>query len=149
LSLTMRLRGMKKLVPPTRSRVSRTQPPNKTANDSRARTAVISQAQQVKGIRISDMPRARRSSVVEMKFSAPRSDPTQNRAIDITQSVWPRPSPGPAADPTALRGGYAVQPARGGPSLTKKVDISTRNPANVTQNDSMFNRGNAMSSAPI
>jgi len=54
---------------------------------------------------MSVMPRVRRSSVVTMKFSAPRSEPTQKMAIETTHRVCPNPSPGPAAEPTALRGG--------------------------------------------
>ena len=78
---------MKKLVPPTRSSSSKTPAANKTANESRAKTAVISHDQQVSGMRPRDRPRVRRFKVVAMKFRAPRSEPTQNRAMEMTHKV--------------------------------------------------------------
>ena len=78
---------MKKLVPPTRSSNSRTPAANNTAKESSIRTAVINQAQQVSGRRIRERPRARRSSVVAMKFKEPKSDPTQKMAMETIQSV--------------------------------------------------------------
>ena len=50
----------------------------------------------VSGIRISESPRARRSSVVVMKFSAPISDAMQNTAMLHSQRSSPSPCPGPA-----------------------------------------------------
>src|ERR1700704_5414001 len=141
--------GMKKLVPATRSRISNKHAGSSTANASSAMQEVINHAQDEIGMRISVMPLVRRSSVVAMKFKAPSSDATQNSAMEIPHSVCPIPRPGPASEPTALSGGYAVQPEIGGPSGTKNAAIKTTKARNVTQNDIMLNRGNAMSSAPI
>jgi len=119
-----------------------------TANAISPITAVMNHAQVENGMRASDMPLVRRSSVVAMKFRAPSSCATQKMAIEIAHSVWPSPWPGPASFPTALRGAYAVHPDRAGPSATKNEEISTRNATSVTQKDVMLIRGNAMSSAP-
>src|SRR5947208_4180955 len=140
---------MKKLVPAFRSRIKSTQAANRTAKLSRLRIAVISHAQQVSGMRISFIPLHRRSRVVTMKFKAPSKDPTQKIAMDIAQRSCPIPKPGPASEPTALSGGYAVQPEIGGPSLTNRVATRQHKPRKVTQKESMFKRGKAMSSAPI
>ncbi len=58
--------------------------------------AVTNHAQQVSGMRNSDMPRARRSSVVVMKFSAPISEATQKIAMLMIHRSSPNPRPGPA-----------------------------------------------------
>ena len=76
----------------------------KTANAIRPMTAVMNHAQVENGMRASDMPLVRRSSVVAMKFSAPRSCATQKMAMDTAHSVCPAPWPGPASLPTALSG---------------------------------------------
>src|SRR5205814_5414893 len=89
--------------------------------------------------------RVRISSVVVMKFNAPSSWPTQNRAMEVAHRTTPVPSPGPATDPTALSGAYCVQPPRVGPSPTKKDETRTTNATNVTQNDIMLNRGKGRS----
>ena len=94
-SLTTRSAGMKKLVPASRSRMSSTQAGSSTAKASSAIQAVMNHAQVESGIRISVMPRARRSSVVEMKFSEPSNEAMQNVAIESAHSVWPVCSPGP------------------------------------------------------
>ena len=59
--------------------------------------AVINQLQQVSGMRIRDMPLARISRVVVMKFNAPIRDAPQNRAMLTIHKSSPSPSPGPAA----------------------------------------------------
>ena len=68
---------MKKLVPAMRSSSNKIPPPNSTGNESNASTAVVNQAQQVSGMRMSDMPRVRMLISVVMKFRAPSSEPTQ------------------------------------------------------------------------
>ena len=120
----------------------------KTANAMSPMTEVMNHAQVEYGMRASDIPFVRRSSVVVMKFNAPSSCATQNRVIETAQRVWPTPCPGPASLPTALSGAYAVHPDSGGPSPTKNAATSTRNATSVTQKDVMLMRGNAMSSAP-
>src|SRR5438309_180096 len=117
--------------------MSNTQAGNRTANAVRPMIEVMNQAQALKGIRQRLIPLVRISSVVVMKFNAPSNWPMQKRAIEVAQRTTPVPSPGPATDPTALRGAYWVHPPRVGPSPTKKDEIRATNPANVIQNDIM------------
>src|SRR5271155_478684 len=133
--LTSKPEGRKKLVPALRSRISSTQAAKRTAKLSKLRIAVISQAQQVSGMRMSVMPLHRRSTVVTIKFKAPSKEPTQKSAMETAQRFCPIPSPGPALLPTALSGGYAVQPEIGGPSLTNRVATREHKAKNVTQNE--------------
>src|SRR5262245_55284521 len=77
LPLTYRPPWIKKLVPAIRSSIRRMPPPKSTGNESKASTAVVNQAQQVKGIRMRDIPLVRMLSSVVMKFSAPSNEPTQ------------------------------------------------------------------------
>ena len=86
--------GNKKACSATRSSSKRIPPPSRTGNDSKAKTAVVNHAQQVSGMRISDMPFVRMLSSVVMKLSAPRSEPTQKIAILITHKFNRRPDPG-------------------------------------------------------
>ena len=67
--------------------------------------AVTNQPQTVSGRRIMVRPLARMSMVVVMKFRAPRSEATQNKAMLTTHRLCPVPNPGPAISPSALRGG--------------------------------------------
>src|ERR1700722_4551340 len=120
----------------------------RTANAVNLITEVMNQAQALSGNRIRDMPRVRMSSVVVMKFSEPSNCPMQKMAIEEAQRTTPSPWPGPATEPTALRGAYCVQPPRVGPSGTKNDATRTRKATNVTQNDIMLKCGNGMSSAP-
>ena len=69
-------------------------PPRSTGNESNASTAVVNQAQQVSGMRISDIPRVRMFSNVVMKFSAPSNEPTQKIAMLMIQRFTPVPCPG-------------------------------------------------------
>src|ERR1700738_5277650 len=140
--------GTKKLVPAFRSMSNKMPAEKSTPKASSPRIAVINQAQHVSGMRIIDMPLARISSVVVMKFSALINAPTQNNAMLMTHRSAPGPSPGPA-DCSALSGGYPVQPCSGAPPTTKKADSITMYPSNVTQNESIFRTGKAMSAAPI
>ena len=64
----------------------------------------MNHAQQVSGMRISDMPFVRMFKSVVMKFNAPSNEPTQKIAILITQRFIPAPWPGPAILPSALNG---------------------------------------------
>jgi hypothetical protein len=95
---------MKKLVPATRSRRRRTHAGRRTENAMRPITEVMNHAQVQNGIRASDMPFVRRSSVVAMKLSDPSSCAMQKVPIEMTQRVCPQPCPGPASLPTALNG---------------------------------------------
>src|SRR2546425_6366945 len=80
-SLITRPAGMKKLVPARWSSRSRMQAGSNTANAIRPMTEVMNHAQVDMGMRASDMPLVRRSSVVAMKFNDPKSCPTQKIAI--------------------------------------------------------------------
>ena len=95
------------------------------------------------------MPLERMSMKVTMKLTELAMEAIQKMPMERIQRFCPVPSPGPASFPTALIGGYAVQPEIGGPSLTNNVARRTRKAASVVQNDSMFTNGNAVSSAPI
>ena len=93
-------------MPAVRSSSSSTPAASSTAKPSSPRMAVTSQVQQVSGMRISDMPLQRRSTVVAMKLMAPISDAPQKIAMLMIQSVLPHAlRPGPASAPTALSGG--------------------------------------------
>src|SRR5579862_1223077 len=120
----------------------------RTANAVRPMIEVMNQAQLVSGKRHRLMPLVRMSKVVVMKFNEPSNWPMQKIAMDDAHSTSPMPCPGPATAPIALRGAYCVQPAKVGPSLTKKEAISTQKATNVTQNDIMLKWGKGMSSAP-
>ena len=102
---------MKKLVPATRSRISSKQAGRSTAKASKLMQDVMNQAQVLSGIRANVMPLVRRSSVVAIKFSDPSREAMQNMKMERPHRVCPSPSPGPASEPTALSGAYAVQPA--------------------------------------
>ena len=119
-----------------------------TANAVKPITEVMNQPQVLKGSRHRLMPLVRMSRVVVMKFNEPSNWPMQKIPMDAAQRTTPMPSPGPATDPSALRGAYCVQPPRVGPSLTKNDAIRTRKATNVTQNDIMLKRGKGISSAP-
>src|SRR5271157_4073028 len=120
-----------------------------TANAVRPMQEVINHAQAVTGKRFKVIPLQRISSTVEIKFRAPSNWPMQKTPRAAAQMTCPVPSPGPAALPIALKGAYAVQPARGGPSLTKNAVIRMQNAVKVTQKDIMLKCGNGMSSAPV
>src|SRR5260370_1384172 len=140
--------GTKKLVPALRSNSSNMPAENSTPNASSPRIAVMNHAQHVSGMRIMDMPLARISSVVVMKFSALINAPTQNNPMLMTHKSAPAPSPGPA-DGSALTRGDPVHPCSWTRPTTKEADSITLYPINVTQNESMFKTGKAMSAAPI
>ncbi len=63
--------------------------PAEHAKASRLRIAVTNHAQTVSGMRISVIPGARMSIVVEMKLSEPSSDATQKIRMLTIQIVWP------------------------------------------------------------
>src|ERR1035437_2906820 len=106
-----------------------------TANAVSPMHEVTNHAHALSGRRRRRMPLTRRSSVVVMKFSEPSNWPTQNSQMEVAQSTTPRPCPGPATEPTALRGAYWVQPPSVGPSPSTNDDMRTRKAVNVTQND--------------
>ena len=58
-----------------------------TAKAMSPMTDVMNHAQVEKGMRASDIPLVRRSSVVVMKFRAPSSCATQNRVMDTAHKV--------------------------------------------------------------
>src|SRR5579859_607571 len=109
-----------------------------TENEVRPMHEVINQAQVDMGSRHMLMPLHRRSSTLGMKFNAPNNWPTQKIAIEIAQITTPEPWPGPATEPTALKGAYCVHPPRVGPSPTKNEETMTQNATKVVQNDIML-----------
>src|SRR2546423_13054952 len=129
---------MKKLVPAKRSSNKRMPAPSSTGKESSASTAVVNQAQQVKGMRIRDIPLVRMLSKVVMKFSAPSSEPTQKIAMLMIQRFRPIPCPGPALG-RALSGGEPGHPPIGPivDSETEKniADRITINPIKVNQKE--------------
>src|SRR5208282_3655304 len=91
LSLTTSPAGIKKLVPPRRSSTRSRQVGNSTAKASKPTHALINHPQVDSGSRDSVIPLVRRSKVVTMKFSDPRSDATQKATIESPQRFWPQP----------------------------------------------------------
>src|SRR5690242_9607003 len=123
-----------------------------TGNESSAMPALVNHAQQVSGIRSGVIPGARIFNTVVMKLIEPSNEATQKMAMLNSQSTTPVPCPGPLISPTALSGGYIVHPAIGPMTFgaaTKKAANSTNSATKVSQNDSMFKTGNAISRAPI
>src|SRR6266849_8771445 len=139
---------MKKLVPATWSRMSRTQAGIRTAKAVSPMHEVMNHAHVGSGNRHILMPLQRRSRTLGIKFNDPNSWPTQKMAMESAQITTPEPCPGPATAPTALSGAYCVQPPRVGPSPTKNEETMTQNATNVTQNDIILKCGKGISSAP-
>ena len=88
-----------------RSSSNRIPPPNNTGNDSKARIAVVNQAQQVSGMRISDIPRVRMLSKRrdEIQRAQQRANAKDRDADD--PEIYAGALPGPAIFPSALNGG--------------------------------------------
>src|SRR5580692_7705595 len=140
--------GTKKLVPPRRSHRISSNAAIRTENESRLRIDVTNQFQHVSGMRINVMPGPRSSITVAIMLMAVSSDEIENKPMLKNQRVWPSPSPGPAMAPSALNGGYAVQPESGPPPTARNDAISSVKDAAAIQKDARFNRGNAMPGAP-
>src|SRR5207249_12120686 len=92
-----------------------------TAKAARPMQEVMNHAQALSGRRHRLMPRVRISSVVEMKFNAPSSWPTQNRAMEVDNRTTPVTSTGQDTDQTAISGAHCVTPPRVGPSTAKEA----------------------------
>src|SRR5437764_13159810 len=144
-----RFEGTKKLVPALRSSSNSTPAASKTGNPSRLSTAVTNQFQHVNGNCIIRKPACRRSRVVAMKLMAPIVDATQKMPMLTIHNVWPGPWPGPETAPTALKGGYAVQPDSGAPPRMKNAASKTRKETAVSQKDTADSNGNAVCRATI
>ena len=100
--------------------------------------------QQKSGMRIQLMPGVRMLWIVTMKLTAPTNDEIERMCSPRIQRSGPLPGMC-----SVEFGGYIVQPPRAGPSVARKLSISTTPPRKYSQYESAFSRGNAMSRAPI
>ena len=93
-----------------------------TANAMSAMTDVMNQAHVESGIRASDMPLVRKSSVVVMKFSDPKSCPTQKMAIDCRAEYgWGYVYVPTARNLSAILSHDGVQPASASNRWAKSI----------------------------
>jgi len=118
--------------------------PAKTGRASNSRIVVIKTDQTNNGIWSRSIPNGRMFKIVLIKFIAPKMEDTPAKCREkIAQST-----DGPEWAIFPLSGGYTVQPVPAPDSTTplnnKRVKAGTKN-----QNLILFNRGNAMSGAPI
>ena len=118
--------------------------PAKTGNESNNSTAVTKIDQTNKGILCKVIPGARIFIMVVIKFAAPRiEDAPAKCKLKIAKST-----DGPLCACTLLNGGYTVQPVPAPDSTidenSKKISAGGNN-----QNEILFNRGKAISGAPI
>src|ERR1019366_2104734 len=117
--------------------------PASTGIDSTSRNAVTNSDQTNSGILCMVMPGARILNMVVMKFIAPRTELAPARwSANRVQSI-PMPGSKVAFD----NGGYSVQPEPDSP-MKSPMQINT-NAGGNSQKLMLFNRGNAMSGAPI
>src|SRR3712207_6487825 len=93
------------------------------------------------GMRQNDMPGARMVMMVTRKFSAVAIDDAPANCTPMVKNIWPI---GTSVD----SGAYAVQPVANDPPGAKKLSSIMMPAIGSIQNDSAFNRGNAMSGAP-
>ena len=139
--------GRKKLVPKCRSSSSMTAAAVSGGNASRPRIDAMKYDQTVSGIRIIDMPGARRLNTVATMLRPLIVNDAMKSAMLSSQIVCPMCEPG-TAEATALSGGYAVHPAAAAPPSRRTTRAAPAPTASAIQYDSMFRNGNAMSRAP-
>src|ERR1044072_2230996 len=132
----------KKLVPKNRSVSSIVTPPASTGIASSSRYAVINQVHTNIGILSSDMPGARRFMIVTITLIAPMID-------EIPSKCTAKIRNGNASPVWSTSGGYIDQPPAGAPPGRNSVRIRSPVANGSSQNDQLFNRGSAMSGAPI
>ena len=83
-------------------------------------------------------------NTVLIKFIAPNNELTPARCkLKIAKSTEP-----PECDWIPAKGGYTVQPVPA-PFSTNALNRSSNNDGGNSQNETLFNRGNAISGAPI
>src|SRR3984885_11661168 len=117
--------------------------PASTGTASTSRNAVTSSDQMNSGILCSVMPGARMLKMVTMKFIEPSSELAPARCNANSVQSMPMPDSYVEFD----SGGYSVQPDPDSP-MNRPMQIST-NAGGSSQKLMLFNRGNAMSGAPI
>ncbi len=96
---------------------------NSTGNEISPSIAVKKKDQIVNGNLRNDIPGVLRFITVVMKFKAPNSEETINRAMLISHRSMPCPEPRTAGF-SALKGGYAVHPPEAGPvEINKEISM--------------------------
>ena len=136
--------GSKKVVLKFRSVNNLVMAPANTGSDNNKSTAVINTAQQNNGNRCLVLPGARLLKIVVMKLIAPRIDEAPDRCkLKIAKSTE-----GPEWNSIDDKGGYTVHPVPA-PASTSDELTSNNNDGGSNQNEMLFNRGNALSGAPI
>nr|BAP16792.1 cytochrome c oxidase subunit I [Nephotettix virescens] len=136
--------GSKNVVLMFRSVSSMVIAPANTGKESNSSMAVIKTDHTNKGVRSMSIPLGRMLITVEMKFTAPKIDemPAKcNEKIDMSTL-------GPEWAMFLESGGYTVQPVPT-PISTSDLIKSNVKEGGKSQNLMLFNRGNAMSGAPI
>ena len=136
--------GSKNLVLKFRSVRSIVIAPAKTGNESKSKIVVISKDQTKRFIRSQVTPGPRIFTIVVIKLIEPR--------MDLIPAIWrlkiAKSTEWLLCPIKELRGGYTVHPAPTPPSI--RLDTTRRIRAGgKSQNLKLFNRGNAISGAPI
>jgi len=118
--------------------------PANTGKDKIKSIAVISTAQANKGRRCIVIPGARMLSIVVMKFIAPKIEDIPAKCkLKIAKSTE-----APEWNSIDAKGGYTVQPVPAPPSTRLEANSKVRD-GGISQKLMLFNRGKAMSGAPI
>jgi len=119
-------------------------PPAKTGNDNNNKNAVINTAHTNNGILWNVIPGHLILNMVVIKFIAPNKDETPARCkLNIAKSTDP-----PECACIDDNGGYTVHPVPAPCSTNAEVNNNINDGGN-NQNDMLFNRGYAISGAPI
>ncbi|KAH6572344.1 hypothetical protein BASA62_003436 [Batrachochytrium salamandrivorans] len=117
--------------------------PANTGSDLSSNTAVILTAHTNSGIRCNVLPNPRMFLIVVIKFTAPKIDDVPakcNAKIALSTA-------GPLCASTDDSGGYTVHPVPA-PASTLIELTSLLLDGGISQNEMLFNRGNAISGAP-
>ena len=119
-------------------------PPANTGNDNNNKTAVIKTAHTNKGNLCIVNPGTLILIIVVIKFTAPNNEEIPAKCkLKIAKSTEP-----PECASIPDKGGYTVHPVPAPPS-TKLEDTNNNNEGGNNQKLMLFNRGNAISGAPI
>lgn len=118
--------------------------PANTGKLNKRMKAVTKTAQTNRGIRCMVIPGARILIIVVMKFKAPKIEAAPAKCkLKIAKSTEP-----PGIPSNELKGGYTVHPVPG-PASTKAEDTRSNKEGGINQKLTLFNRGKAISGAPI
>ena len=118
--------------------------PARTGRDNNNKKAVINTDHTNKGKRWNVKPRARIFIIVTIKLIAPSIE----EAPAICKLKIARSTAGPECACIPLNGGYTVHPVPA-PTSTKLENNSSKKAGGNNQKLILFNRGNAISGAPI